>query len=176
MIKIESFGPEDFSRLISWIDSEETLVQFAGSMFSFPLTNQQLENYLTDQNRNAYKIISAEHNAVIGHGEVYARDDDTAILCRILIGPVTYRGKGFGQRIVRELLNVTFNELGRISAELNVYDWNIPAIKCYEKTGFTINEGQKRSTTVNGKVWTALNMRINKMDWEELMQKEAKFK
>lgn len=169
MIKIEKFVRDDFPRLISWIDSEETLVQFAGPMFSFPLTDQQLENYLTDQNRKAYKIINPEDNAVIGHAEIYLRDNDTAILCRILIGPEIFRGKGFGQRIVRELLKITFDDLGRMSAELNVYDWNIPAIKCYKKSGFIINEGQKRSTTINGKVWTALNMIMSKRTWKKLI-------
>ena len=37
-------------------------------------------------------------------------------------------------------------------------DWNIAAIKCYEKAGFTIDPGKKLERMVNGKTWAAINM------------------
>jgi RimJ/RimL family protein N-acetyltransferase len=170
IIKIERFSKEDFSRLISWIDREETLVQFAGPIFSFPLTNEQLEDYLTDPMRNAFKIINTADNSVIGHAEIYLLKADVAKLCRILIGEKTDRGKGLGQKIVSELLKISFIELGKSSVELNVYDWNISAIKCYEKMGFSTNKGVTKTTVVNGKKWLSLNMTTNKTVWESLVK------
>lgn len=165
-IKIEQFNKEDFSRLISWIDCEETLVQFAGPIFSFPLTNEQLEDYLTDPMRNAFKIINTTDNSVIGHAEIYLLKDDISKLCRILIGEKTNRGKGIGQKIVSELLKISFIKLGTSYAELNVYDWNISAIKCYEKMGFSINKGVNKAIVVNGNKWLSLNMTTNKTIWK----------
>ena len=57
MIKLEPFTKIDFNRIISWIESEEDLIQFAGPAFIFPLTEDQLYKYLENQNTNAYKIV-----------------------------------------------------------------------------------------------------------------------
>jgi RimJ/RimL family protein N-acetyltransferase len=40
---------------------------------------------------------------------------------------------------MNELLDYSFRELDMNEVELNVYDWNIAGIKCYEKVGFVIN-------------------------------------
>lgn len=71
MIKLEPFTRTDFNRLISWIDSEEFLIQFAGPIFTFPLTTEQLELYITDKNRFPFKVIKPETGVVIGHSEIY---------------------------------------------------------------------------------------------------------
>jgi len=168
-IKIEKFSKEDFSRLISWINCEEILVQFAGPIFSFPLTDDQLEAYLTDRKRSAFKVINANDNTVIGHAEIYLMKDNVAKLCRVLIGENKNRGKGIGQKIVSELLKFSFIKLGVYCAELNVYDWNISAIKCYEKMGFSINKGVFNTVIVNGNEWVSLNMTTNKSVWNNLV-------
>jgi len=166
MIKIERFGKEDFSRLISWIENEEALIQFSGPVFSFPLTEPQLQVYMSDPRRNAFRVINTENNTVIGHAEVYFMEDHSAKLCRILIGDTQFRGKGIGQKLVSELLKFSFNHLQASHAMLNVYDWNVSAIKCYEKAGFSIVEGKTKSTNFNGNTWTAIHMAISRLTWE----------
>ncbi|HVF80655.1 MAG TPA: GNAT family protein, partial [Flavisolibacter sp.] len=143
-------------QLISWIDSEELLMQFAGPEFRFPLTKEQLDKSVNDSNRYAFKVVDAEQET-IGHAEIYLTEN-SACLCRIIIGEKELRGKGVGQLIVRLLLNFAFTELNQDKAELNVFDWNTTAIKCYEKAGFVVSPSKKLERTVNGKVWTAVNM------------------
>lgn len=157
MIQLQKFTKNDFTTLISWIDKEETLIQFAGTLFSYPLTSEQLIDYLADFNRYVYKVVNKE-NITIGHAEIIIKKDKIARFCRIIIGDKNNRGKGIGQLIIAELLNISFNKFNATSVSLNVYDWNIAAIKCYEKSGFTINKNQTKRIIVNGNVWTALNM------------------
>ena len=57
VIRLEKFSENDFEKLISWISNEEDLIQFAGSIFSFPLTKEQLNNYIQTPEVNAYKAI-----------------------------------------------------------------------------------------------------------------------
>jgi len=45
MISLENFSENDFEKLISWVSNKEDLIQFAGSIFNFPLTKEQLNNY-----------------------------------------------------------------------------------------------------------------------------------
>jgi RimJ/RimL family protein N-acetyltransferase len=164
MIKLEPFTKSDFTRLISWIDNLEELVQFAGPNFSFPLTTEQLEKYLADQNSFAFKVIETGSNKTIGHCEIY-KSESSAKLCRILIGEKNFRGRGLGVEIVNQLLEKSFMQFNYSLAELNVYDWNIEAIKCYEKSGFKINKDKTKTILVDGKPWTSLNMIITKTEW-----------
>lgn len=161
MIQLEPFGPADFDTLISWVDSEETMVQFAGPIFSFPLTRQQLEDYLANDNRYAFAVRNQEGQH-IGHAEILFRDDQTAVFCRILIGDPAHRGRGLGGALIRSLQQFAFHQLGATGVELNVYDWNTGAIRCYEREGFSINPHKVNTKEVKGQTWTALNMVLSR--------------
>ncbi len=45
-IRIEKFSETDFDTLLSWVKDEKELIQFAGPIFSFPLTKEQLIKHL----------------------------------------------------------------------------------------------------------------------------------
>lgn len=54
MIRCEKFTNEDFARFINWIVNESFMYQFAGPIFSFPITESQLTDYISDNNRKVY--------------------------------------------------------------------------------------------------------------------------
>jgi RimJ/RimL family protein N-acetyltransferase len=165
MIELKPFRKNDFSTLIQWIDKEDDLIQFSGNIFSFPLTDNQLDDYLADLNRNAFKVVYKDDNSIIGHSEIYFSENKTAKLCRILIGNSKFRGKGLGQAIVKELIRISFENYDAKKIELNVYDWNTSAINCYEKVGFKVMNGITKTTKIKNQVWTAVNMIITRDDW-----------
>ena len=171
MIELIPFATTDFDTLIAWVDSEETLVQFAGRFFKYPLTAEQLATYIKDKKRHIYKVVYVPTGITIGHAEICFKDgENTALLCRICIGVKNFRGKGYGQQITNRLLRISFEELGAEKAELNVFDWNKAAITCYRKAGFEINPSKTYTREVNGKTWTALNMTLAKAHWRKLQQ------
>jgi RimJ/RimL family protein N-acetyltransferase len=156
MIILEKFVENDFEKLISWVSSKEELVQFAGPIFEFPLSKEQLKNYISDQNVKAFKIIYENNH--IGHAEINLSKGSIPLLCRILIGDKDYRGKGLGQKTVETLLSICKKELNSNKVELNVFDWNETAIKCYEKVGFKYNKEKQKKIIINGKIWLSVNM------------------
>jgi|SRR5690606_18557234 len=159
-ITLKKFTELDFDRLIAWVKKEEELIQFAGTIFKFPLTKGQLYHYLTDTKRHAFKVVDDETNQIIGHCEAYEVDDQKCRLCRILIGDEDFRGKGYGTVLVRQLTHWSFETLNVKSIELNVYDFNIPAIKCYEKIGFKKAEINTGQTRIKNESWTSYSMTI----------------
>lgn len=161
MIHLEKFSEPDFDRLISWIHSEEELIQFAGPVFSYPLTHSQLREYLTDEKRISFKVIDTNNDLVIGHAETYYSNIQSVKLCRILIGEKSFRGKGLGTKLINQLISMIqiSNQIKLI--ELNVYQHNKSAIRCYEKCGFKINPEISKEIDVNGKVWKSVNMIYN---------------
>lgn len=167
MIRLEQFDRSCYDDLISWIDTPEALMQFAGPAFKFPLTKEQLDQSLSDRNRIAFKVIDTGSNTFIGCAEIYLTEK-SAYLGRILIGDKQLRGKGVGKVIVDELLNFAFKVLSQSEVQLNVFDWNTAAIKCYEKAGFVLDPDKKLEREVNGQTWIALNMRIDYSSWEKI--------
>lgn len=157
LIRLEKFDSSDYADLISWIKDEEMLMKFGGPSFSFPLTAEQLDKSQEDKQRYSFKVVDVERNKTIGHCEVYLLEE-TAKLARILIGEDTQRGKGLGKEIMKALIDFTANQLHRTNIELNVFDWNVGAIKCYESVGFKINPNKRLERKVNGKTWIAVNM------------------
>jgi RimJ/RimL family protein N-acetyltransferase len=166
VIRLERFDQNDYGRLISWIDSEEALLQFAGPAFRFPLTTEQLQESEKDKSRFSFRIIETGTGSSIGHAEIYLTEDN-AYLGRVLIGEENLRARGLGQAIVNQVLAYAFYDLGQYKVTLHVFEWNSRAIKCYEKVGFILT-GKKMERQIKGATWIALAMSLDKKRWEEL--------
>ncbi len=50
MITLKPFERNDFTQLINWVNTEELLIKWSGSLFLFPLTNESLEWYIKGTN------------------------------------------------------------------------------------------------------------------------------
>lgn len=112
----------------------------------------------------AFRVANVSNGNTIGHCEIYFKDN-SAKLGRILIIDENLRGKGIGEQMVVLLLQFIFENRKERNVELNVFDFNIGAQKCYEKVGFSINPDKKYIREVEGETWTALNMVLNLEEW-----------
>lgn len=160
-IKLEKFRREHYADLISWVDSEETLMLFGGPSFKFPLDEKQLDDSLSDTNRIAFRVVKVDNHEPIGHCEIHL-SHQSAKLARILIGVPAERGKGLGKEIIALLLDFVFNKLHKEKAELNVFDQNMAAIHIYEKAGFVRDPDIRLERKVKGQTWIASNMTISR--------------
>jgi RimJ/RimL family protein N-acetyltransferase len=166
MIQFQPFTKADFDTLISWITSEEALIQFSGPVFKYPLTKEQLILNTSDPKRHAYTIVESLTGKMIAYAEIFTTIENIAVLDRIIIGDLKMRGKGIGLQIVQQLLYISFEILGAERASLFVFDWNTSAIKCYEKAGFIINNDKTRKLEFKGETWMVLNMSIGRFQKE----------
>ena len=64
----------------------------------------------------------------------------------IVIGESVEQGKGYGTEALRLLVRYAQEELGMHRVELEVYPFNLPAIRSYEKLGFR-HDGTRRGAT-----------------------------
>jgi len=173
MIKLAHFTSDDFSQLMAWINTEELLTNWAGSLFSFPLTQESMEWYLNDTNdieksdAFVYKVIEEETNEVVGHISLggISRKNKSGRISRVLIGDDKYKGKGYCTEMVKAILKIGFDELGLHRISLGVYDTNQSALKCYIAAGFTI-EGTMRDVILhNNEWWSLIEMSILEGEW-----------
>lgn len=171
MLRLKPFGPHDYHNLIRWIDTPEMLVQIAGRQMNFPVTNEQLDISQSDPKRNAFSIISDETGQSIGHCELYMMDNNTIKIDRVIFDPLM-KGKGLCTPLIKLLVEYGFERFNQEIVELNVFDWNVAAIRCYERAGLKKNpEKTMEFETSTGK-WVAFNMSIDKTTYER--NKEVK--
>jgi RimJ/RimL family protein N-acetyltransferase len=173
MIELQPFGRDDFARLISWAVTSEFVLQWAGGGFTYPLDETQLEEYLTPTEttpptRRIFKAVDTDTGEVVGHIELNNINwtHGVAGISRVLVSE-SARGKGVGGQMMRRVMEIGFDEMGLHRLELNVYDFNTPAIRLYEKLGF-VKEGLIReSRRMSGGYWSHFHMSILEHEWRE---------
>lgn len=75
------------------------------------------------------------------------------------------RGKGIGSELITKLIEYGFNTLKKERIILNVYSWNVGAIKCYEKVGFSKSEKPIKIVEVGNEKWETIEMEL-KYSWQ----------
>ena len=154
MLKLEPFTPDDFSILIRWVDTKRKLIQFAGDRFTYPLSENQLYAYLSQEKVVPKKIVHIESREVIGHCELNFLNEYPR-LSRILIGAKQNRRLGYGAKIIDLMVLEIQKKTPSKQVELRVFGYNTNAIKLYKKEGFVI---QKKHTLqfqyTNDESWT----------------------
>jgi RimJ/RimL family protein N-acetyltransferase len=160
-VRLEPFGPADFTRLIGWVSAgaPESLLQWAGPRFTWPLDAAQLESYLeptraAPPTRLVWRA-DDEAGAPFGHVELTAidREHRSAALSRVLVDP-TRRGEGRSRAMVAAALAVAFGDLGLHRVELRVFDFNTPALRCYESLGFGREGVMRDARRVGDTYWS----------------------
>ena len=86
----------------------------------------------------------------------------------IVIGKKEYLGKGYGSEAIRVLQKFAFEELNLSRIELDVYDYNARAYKCYLKCGYKEEGRMRQKLFKNGRYRDVIRMAILKEEFEEL--------
>ena len=174
MIRLEYFDSSDFDQLIEWVNTEELLTNWAGSLFSYPLTKASMEWYLDNTNSIEssdaflYKAIDIQTGEIVGHISLggISRKNRAGRISRVLIGSGNHKGKGYCKDMVNEVLKIGFEELKLHRISLGVYDFNSPALKCYQSTGFSIDGTMRDVLMYKEKWWSLIEMSILEDEWK----------
>lgn len=142
-----------------------------GASLNIPLDEGQVLAHLSraDQPQPVCRIFAVEAPAgsMIGYIELNRIDrvNRNAALSRILVGPSKVRGKGLGREMIRRSLAIGFEEERLHRIELDVYEQNTGARRCYQRCGFR-DEGLIRDFTfVDGAYWSSYRMSILEDEW-----------
>ena len=177
MIRLEHFDRSDFQQLIDWINNEELLINWSGSLFSFPLTNDSLEWYINDTNvplesdAFVYKAMDTETGHVVGHISLggLSWKNRSARISRVLVGNTTEHRKGICQEMTKAVLKIGFEELGLHRISLGVYEDNKAALNCYLKSGFSIEGVSRDILWVKESFLSMIEMGILENEWKTLI-------
>ena len=167
MITLEPFERSDFQQLINWIDTEELLIKWSGSLFSFPLTMESMDWYIRDTNvpgvsdAFVFKAVDIETGAVVGHISLggLSWKNRSSRISRVLVSPDAMQ-KGICQYMTKAVLKIGFEELGLHRIGLGVYENNKAALNCYLKSGLNIEGVSRDILWYNGEFLSMVEMAI----------------
>jgi RimJ/RimL family protein N-acetyltransferase len=170
MVQLEYMSEDEFGLIVEWFGREkpDMLLQWAGPTYTYPLTvGQLLDHYREGINHETartfvYKILdelTGEAAGMIQLGRI-DRTAGTAVVGRFWIQE-HLRHKGVGTAALRKLIDKAAREFQLRQLILRVFDFNLPAIKCYEKLGFRIcARNEKVCQASNGEWWSEYEMRL----------------
>lgn len=139
---ITKYSSNYFHFLSRWITNADLLFQFAGTEFSYPITEKQIEHYQHKNPDRSFYIGLNKENEAVAFGEIIPQENNIPRIGRLLIGNPADRGKGFGTSFIHLLLAECKKRFQTETVELFVLEENMPAIKCYQKIGFRFLKGQ----------------------------------
>jgi len=172
MIRLEPFESSDFQQLIDWIDNEELLIQWSGSLFSFPLTTKSLDWYLRDSNiinesdAFIYKAVDTDTGEAVGHISLggLSWKNRSSRISRVFVSNIAKK-RGICQQMTRAVLKIGFEELGLHRISLGVYENNKSALNCYLKSGFNIEGVSRDVLWYNQEYLSLVEMAILENEW-----------
>ena len=175
-IQLVPFTEQDFDELIRWSGDLPFLMQWAGPMFLYPLTTEQLVEYTRGANitqasdKLNFRVILASTKQGIGHVSIGSidRENGSARVSKVLVGDPEFRGKGVGKAIIKAVLAICFGELGLHRVTLGVFDFNEPALATYKHAHFSVDGILRDARKVGETYWNLVEMSILEDEWRAL--------
>jgi len=87
---------------------------------------------------------------------------------RIGIPEPSDRRKGYGGEVLHMLLRFAFRELNLHHIEVSLPEYNVPALRFFEKHGFKIEVRRRQAVNRGGRRWDLIGMAILRPEWETL--------
>lgn len=137
-VRLRAVEREDIPRFVKWLnDSEVTRYLTMYLPFSRAQEEGWFEQHLKDEKSCvlAIETMEGEHIGSVGLHDIHWKDRSAQL--GVFIGERDLWGQGYGTDAVRALLRLAFHEMALHRITLRVFDFNLRAIRCYRKCGFS---------------------------------------
>lgn len=153
LARLRTAQGEDLQTLASWWMDPETLRLQSGVGLhrGHDEIVQMFQGWSSNDSHGSvgFAIEEIKSGNLCGHVTVYgAALPDACGTLGILLGPM-FRGQGIGSDAVRAMLGFAFEEMNLNRVELQVWSYNVRAVKAYERAGF-VKEGIRRQASWQG--------------------------
>ena len=163
MLTLRLFQAADTDLLLQAVSDARMLMRFAGPRYHYPLTAAQIQADVDDAEVVLFSLIDAD-GRVVGHAQI-KNLPNSFLLGRILIWDKALRGQGLGKGVVAQLVGIGFKRFAHDTAELNVFEGNLAAIRCYQQVGFHIQPLRSKTVQIEGETWRSINMVLSRADY-----------
>lgn len=166
-VTLRAIEREDIPRFLRWLNDPEVTRYLTIFM---PLSRGEEERWfeqqLGDRNR---KVLAIETESGEHIGNISLEDIDwknRRATLGIVIGEKERWGQGYGTDAIRTLLRFAFEELNLNRVQLDVFDFNERARRCYRRCGFREEGILRQAHYTEGRYHDVVRMAILRSDWE----------
>lgn len=165
---LRPYRTSDAGVITTWIDSEYAMRQWCADRYGrYPVMPEDMDDYHRRfiDGTDSFALTMVENDEVVGYCTL--RRPDGGVLHELRIGFVivssTERGKGLGRTLVRMAVRHALETLGASKVSLGVFENNMPAIRCYEASGFRrVERFPAESYRCLGETWNCIEMELTK--------------
>ena len=145
LTRLRAFDNGDLMKALSYANDYEVMRGASGAMLYPSTVDDQAramsQNTSYTSGEYQFAIETLTDQTFIGQcGFVKINWKNRVGELAILIGEKEYRGRGYGADAIKTLCRFGFQELNLHKIKALVFDFNTPALRCYEKCGF-VREG-----------------------------------
>ncbi|MBI4299188.1 MAG: GNAT family N-acetyltransferase [Chloroflexi bacterium] len=156
-ISLRQASREDVERIARWLDDEEVCSMWFGRYtYGNPIhlgyqpheilkaPQEMWDRVFDDPLRRIFSIYNTQGEH-LGEAQIVVEEALGNAELSLIIGRKDVWQQGYGTATVRKLLKLVFNTYGLFRAWVDVPDYNVPAVKMFEKLGF-VHEGTLRQS------------------------------
>ncbi len=172
LVRLGPVEREYLPKYVEWLNDWQVR-RFLAATLPHPYTPQDEEEWFNRQRNDTssrhFAILTRAEGRVIGNCGLHQIDwtNQNAIF-GIFIGDKDYWDKGFGTDATRTLLRYAFEEANLHRIELEVFAFNLRAIRVYEKCGFKLEGVRKQALYREGQWHNEHVMAILRDEWQAL--------
>ena len=158
---------EDAEKYVEWFANSKISdnLHSTSKVFNIVNENDWIANSLKNGNY-IFSIIRKNDNTLIGNcGFNSLNHIDRTGTIGIFIGSSENQNKGYGTQALNALVNYGFSVLNLNNIDLQVFDFNERAIKCYRKVGFKEYGRRHQAYYVNCEYHDVVFMELLKEDY-----------
>lgn len=170
-IVLREYQWEDLPHIRQWVNDPE-ITDGLNDIFLFPHTLQETENFLRmmiegNPGTKGFVIADKESLCYIGQIDLHQIDyRNRSAALGIVIGKKEHLGKGYGTEAVELLQKFVFRTLGLNRLELDLFEYNERAYRCYLKCGFKEEGRMRKKIFRKGQFWDVIKMSILRDEFE----------
>jgi len=171
-VHLAALTKADFPQYQEWFSQDVDMMRLLNPHAVYMNTPEAEREWLNQAITNAgkdnflFSVRTLDDDRLLGNFELF-QVNWVARMCTvgIAIADPTLRGKGYGTDAMRIGLRFAFMELNLNRVMLEVYSYNLPAIRSYEKVGF-VEEGRLRDKLRrDGEYHDIVQMSILRREW-----------
>jgi RimJ/RimL family protein N-acetyltransferase len=173
-VRLRSFELSDVDEIMKYWNSVE-LRRLLGSVDRGPAARNEEEEWIRNtwkqrQERKAFTLAveAIAENKLIGGTSLFNIDwTSRSAETGISIYNPKYWGKGYGSESMNLLLDFAFRDLNLNRVQLEAFDFNKRAQKCYVKVGFKEVGRRRKTRFIDGKYHDSIVMDILREEWQQ---------
>ena len=147
---------KDYDYIHKWINDERMHALWCANLIPYPMTEEKLQGVLqkdaADQGGCAY-VATADDGALLGFFVLSVNVISNSGFLKFIIINNEFRGKGYGAQMIKLIQKYAFEITGVSTLQLNVFDVNTGAKKCYARNGFVEESFTENAFTFHDESW-----------------------